>query len=189
MYKMELQENQEQVVNPQQATDAYDENQVDEMLVLRQNRDLMSKKTKRTFFIICMIAILAGTLTGFGAFKLKNKKSVADSQVQNVTADPNQIKNGDVFGVQNKDTFADNATGYLEKGGVEGEGSHKLLREGGTSQTVALTSSVVDLDKLAGMEVKLYGETNKAQKAGWFMDVGRVEVINTKAEAPIQTLE
>lgn len=189
MYKMELQENQEQNQNPQQPTNAYDENRVDERPILRQNQDLMSKKTKKTFLIICVIAVLAGTLTGLGAFKLKNKGSVANNQIQNVTTDPNQIKNGDVFGVQDKDTFADNATGYIEKGGVEGEGSHKLLREGGESQTVTLTSSVVDLDKLAGMEVKLYGETNKAEKAGWFMDVGRVEVINTKAEAPIQTLE
>jgi hypothetical protein len=69
------------------------------------------------------------------------------------------------------------ATGYVEAGGVKGEGSHKLLREGGETQTVALTSSVVDLDKLVGFEVKLYCETHKAEKAGWFMDVGRVEVI------------
>lgn len=189
---MELQDNQvdnqERLQTNQPATNAYDENQVDETAWLRQNQDLMSKKTKKAFLIICSVAILAGIMTGFGAFKLKNK-GVAQTQVQNITADSNKIKNGDVFGVQNKDTFLDNATGYVEKGGVEGEGSHKLLREGGASQTVALTSSVVDLDKLAGMEVKLYGETNKAEKAGWFMDVGRVEVVNIEAQAPIQTLE
>ncbi len=189
MYKMQLEENQEEMQTPQQANNAYDENQVDETLGLRQNQNLMSKKTKKVFFIICAVAILAGTMTGFGAFKLKNKNSLANTEVQNVTADPNQIKNGDVFGVQNKEAFADNATGYLEKGGIEGEGSHKLLREGGASQTVALTSSVIDLDKLAGTQVKIYGETHKAEKAGWFMDVGRIEVIDVKAQAPIQTLE
>lgn len=194
MYKMQLQENQNYPENSIPSTEPnlnginY-QNQVDERPILRQNQDLMSKKTKRAFIIICVIAVLAGVLTGAGAFKLKNKKSAANNQVQNVATDPNQIKNGDVFGVQDKDTFADNATGYVEKGGVEGEGSHKLLREGGETQTVALTSSVIDLDKLVGMEVKVYGETHKAEKAGWFMDVGRVEVVNTKAEAPIQTLE
>ncbi len=188
MYKMELQENPQPLAD-KQATNAYEENQVDENKYLRQNQDPMSKKTKTTFLVICLIAVLAGTLTGFGAFKLKNKNAKS-AQMPNVTVeDPNKVKNGDVFGVQDKDTFADSAIGYLEKGGVEGEGSHKLLREGGASQTVALTSSVVDLDKLVGMEVKLYGETHKAEKAGWFMDVGRVEVTNTDAQAPLQTLE
>lgn len=183
MYKIDLQDN--------QPTNAYNEeieNQVDEKKDLRQNQDLMSKKTKKTFLIICSVAVLAGVLTGFGAFKLKNKNSGA--MVQNVTIeDASKVKNGDVFGVADKDTFADSATGYIEKGGVEGEGSHKLLREGGESQTVALTSSIVDLDKLVGTEVKLYGETHKAEKAGWFMDVGRVEVLNVDAQAPLQTLE
>ncbi len=189
MYKMQLQENETNQVDEQTTQNAYEEKQVDEFPNLRQNQELMNRKAKKTFIIICGVAILAGALTGFGAFKLKNKNgSVA--QVENVTVeDANKVANGDVFGVQDKDTFADNATGYVEAGGVDGEGSHKLLREGGASQTVALTSSVVDLDKLVGFEVKLYGETHKAEKAGWFMDVGRVEVINTQAQAPIQTLE
>ncbi|MBU1033600.1 hypothetical protein KKI22_01460 [Patescibacteria group bacterium] len=193
MYKMQLedQSNQsEQQVEQQvgQEIGTVNQNQVDEMRDLRQNQDLMSKKVKKTFIIICSVAVLAGIMTGFGAFKLKNKGTAA--QMQNVTIEEgSKIKNGDVFGVQDKDTFADSATGYIEKGGVDGEGSHKLLREGGETQTVALTSSVVDLDKLAGTEAKIYGETFKADKAGWFMDVGRVEVINVDAEAPIQTLE
>ena len=190
MYKMQLQENDQNQVNDQVGPNAYEEKQVDEFPNLSQNQNLMSKKAKKTFIIICGLAILAGTLTGFGAYKLKNKNGGNVAQVENVTVeDANKVKNGDVFGVQDKDTFADNATGYVEAGGVEGEGSHKLLREGGDSQTVALTSSVVDLDKLVGFEVKLYGETHKAEKAGWFMDVGRVEVVNTEAEAPIQTLD
>jgi hypothetical protein len=180
MYKMQLEENQsnqseqefEQQVSQEMGT--VNQNQVDEMRDLRQNQDLMSKKVKKTFIIICSVAVLAGIMTGFGAFKLKNKGNT--SQIQNVT-------------IEDKDTFADSATGYIEKGGVDGEGSHKLLREGGETQTVALTSSVVDLDKLAGTEAKIYGETFKADKAGWFMDVGRVEVIDVDAEAPIQTLE
>jgi hypothetical protein len=189
MYKMNLQTENNNFVNQQNLTNVETEKQVDELPNLRQNQDLMNRKAKKTFVIICSFAILAGALTGLGAFKLKNKESKL-AQVENVTvADANKVNNGDVFGVQDKDTFADNATGYLEAGGIDGEGSHKLLREGGPSQTVALTSSVVDLDKLVGFEVKLYGETHKAEKAGWFMDVGRVEVINTQAEAPIQTLD
>lgn len=190
MYKMQLQENEVKQTSDQVTQNAYEEKQVDEFPTLRQNQELMNQKAKKTFIIICVFAIVAGVLTGFGAFKLKNKNGANVAQVENVTVeDANKVKNGDVFGVKDKDTFADSATGYIEAGGIKGEGSHKLLREGGDSQTVALTSSVVDLDKLVGFEVKLYGETHKAEKAGWFMDVGRVEVINTQAEAPIQTLD
>lgn len=163
---------------------------IDERANIRQNQDsMMSQKSKRNFIIICVVAVLAGTLTGFGSYKLKNKQGASQMTEQVAVTDPNSIKNGDVFGVQDKDAFVDSATGYIEAGGVEGEGSHKLLREGGPSQTVALTSSVVDLEKLVGSQVKIYGETFKAEKAGWFMDVGRVEVIEVNAQAPLQTLD
>jgi hypothetical protein len=36
------------------------------------------------------------------------------------------------------------------------------------------------------MQVKVWGETFKGQKAGWLMDVGRVQVIDTEAEAPVE---
>lgn len=192
MYKMKLDSNEIEApvienTNQMDTEPIVEKPLVDETRKLSQNQDSMTKKAQRTLIVICVIAVAAGVLTGFGAFKLKNKTAKV---VENVTIeDATKVKNGDVFGVQDKDTFADNATGYIEKGGVDGEGSHRLLREGGESQTVALTSSVVDLDKLVGTECKVYGETFKADKAGWFMDVGRVEVINTDAEAPIQTLD
>lgn len=188
MYKMQLND-QEQSPNDHQQQPHQAAAMLDENKAMGQNQDLMSKKSKQIFLIICAVAVLAGTLTGYGAHKLKAKNG-GGQIVENVTIeDANKIKNGDVFGVQDKDTFADSATGYVELGGIDGEGSHKLLREGGASQTVALTSSVVDLDKLVGAEVKLYGETFKAEKAGWFMDVGRVEVIEVNAQAPLQTLD
>jgi hypothetical protein len=96
------------------------------------------------------------------------------------------VNNGDVFGIKDDQTFKDSAEGYLSAGGLNGEGSHSLLREGGPSQTVYLTSSITDLDKLVGMQVKVWGETFKGQKAGWLMDVGRVQVIDTEAEAPVE---
>jgi hypothetical protein len=129
---------------------------------------------------------LAGILTGFGAYRLQNKGGMTltsgASPISQVAG--NNVKAGDVFGSSDTETFKDSAQGYLEKGGLDGEGSHKLLRPGGDSQTVYLTSSVTDLDKLSGMEVKVWGETFKAQKAGWLMDVGRVEVVNPQGQAP-----
>lgn len=82
-----------------------------------------------------------------------------------------------VVGSSDTKTFRDSAEGVLEKGGLDGEGSHKLIRPGGDSQTAYLTSSVVDLDQFVGKKVKVWGETFKAQKAGWFMDVGKIEVL------------
>ena len=67
--------------------------------------------------------------------------------------------------------------GNLESGGINGEGTHKLIRPGGDSQTVYLTSSVLDLNQFVGKKVKVWGQTFSAKKAGWLMDVGRVEVL------------
>lgn len=55
------------------------------------------------------------------------------------------------------------------------EGTHLLQREGAVP--VALTSSVVDLSKYEGKKVKIFGETQKALKEGWLMDVGKVEEV------------
>lgn len=54
------------------------------------------------------------------------------------------------------------------------EGTHLLIRS--DADPVALTSSVVDLSQYEGKKVKIYGETQKALKEGWLMDVGKVEV-------------
>lgn len=55
------------------------------------------------------------------------------------------------------------------------EGTHLLEREGAVP--VALTSSVVDLSKYEGKKVKVFGETQKAIKEGWLMDVGKLEEV------------
>lgn len=75
-------------------------------------------------------------------------------------------------------TFRDSAEGTMEKGGLDGEGTHRLIREGGPSQTAYLTSSVVDMDAYIGKKVKVWGETMAAEKAGWLMDVGKVELLS-----------
>lgn len=82
---------------------------------------------------------------------------------------------------QDSKTFRDFAEGVIQakptpSEGVDySEGTHLLVRTGATP--VALTSSVVDLSKYIGKKVKVYGETQKALKAGWLMDVGKVEEV------------
>jgi hypothetical protein len=139
------------------------------------------------FIVLCVLVLLGGSATGVGLSKLNAKEEAAKNgesgaPLQQVAT--GAVKNGDVFGSQEEKDFKDSAEGYLELGGLDGEGSHKLLRAGGISQTVYLTSSSTDLDKFEGMQVKVWGETFKGQKAGWLMDVGRVKVIEVNAQPP-----
>ncbi len=149
----------------------------------------MRKKAFVPVLVLIIIALAAGVATGYGGFRLKTKGGVSLGAPSSETQPLQQVatgtvKAGDVFGIQDASTFKDSAEGYLEEGGIGGEGSHKLLREGGVNQTVVLTSSVTDLSKFVGMQVKVGGETFKAQKAGWLMDVGRVEVVDPQGQAP-----
>ena len=82
-----------------------------------------------------------------------------------------------VGGLPAEKVLRDSAEGTLEGGGIDGEGTHKLIRPGGVSQTVYLTSSLLDLEQYVGKKVKVWGETFAAKKAGWLMDVGKVEVV------------
>lgn len=129
----------------------------------------------RKALISAIILVMGlGIVTGYflSQRSLGGKRLVGEGVVA-----PEKIKPGTEFGVRNTSTFKDTTIGILEKNGVDGEGTHKLIREGGPSQTAYLTSSVLDLDQFVGRKVQVWGETFQAQKAGWLMDVGRVKVL------------
>ena len=79
-------------------------------------------------------------------------------------------------GLADEKTFTDSAEGVLEDGGIVGEGTHHLVRPGGESQNVYLTSTVIDLSSFVGKKVTVWGQTISARKAGWLMDVGKIKV-------------
>ncbi|MCL4353064.1 hypothetical protein M1615_01165 [Patescibacteria group bacterium] len=83
-----------------------------------------------------------------------------------------------IVGSNDLKTFKDTAEGVLKNGGIDGEGQYHLVRPGGASQNVYLTSSTLDLSKFINKKLKVWGQTQKAQHAGWLMDVGRVEILN-----------
>ncbi len=91
--------------------------------------------------------------------------------------DKSDISKGTKVGIADESTFKDSADGLLKKGGLDGEGSHRLERPGGEDQTLYITSSVIDLDQFIDRKVKVWGETFNGQKVGWLMDVGKLEVI------------
>lgn len=150
----------------------------------------MKKKQMQTMTtMLLIVAVIAGIGTGFGINKLNAQSSfssdgeITPNELQ-VGSPTDAIKVGDVYGSPEEANFKDSAEGVVVAGGLDGEGSHQLVRPGGPSQTVYMTSSVVDLSEFEGAKVKVWGETFSAQKAGWLMDIGRVRVIELDAEVP-----
>ena len=124
--------------------------------------------------VIFIVMIFLGVGTGFLIAKGTSGGSTGpSSQVES----GEEIAVGEKYGSDDTETFSDVAEGKLVEGGVEGEGQYHLERPGGETQYVYLTSSVVDLGLLEGREIKVWGQTQKAQYAPWLMDVGRVEVL------------
>ena len=126
------------------------------------------KKEAMVMIVVYVVLLLLGVGTGY----LLVQKGVPGPTAAKGTP----INSNKVVGVQDASTFKDCATGKMEKGGLDGEGTHKLVRDGGPSQTAYLISSIVDLDQYDGLTVKVCGQTLAAKKVSWLMDVGRLEV-------------
>ena len=131
-----------------------------------------SDPTKKILASVALVAILAGVGTGFLVFKIQPAQGV------NQTAAAKPGENTPPAPQLDSKTFRDSAIGTVEKNDLtvkNAQGTHKLIRDGGSSQTVYLISSVVDLDKYIGKKVTVWGETFSSPNVGWLMDVGRVE--------------
>lgn len=147
--------------------------QEQEALAQDSSKDIRSIFTKKLFVILIVTVILGGV----SGYVLSSKKGSSDNTLTSGTVDSSKISKGTIVGSDDIKTFKDIAVGTLKGGGINGEGQFHLVRPGGDSQNVYLTSSSVDLSKFIGKKIKVWGETQKAQYAGWLMDAGRVEVI------------
>jgi len=119
---------------------------------------------------VVIAALMLGTLTGY-IISTKSSGGLKSSALS--VGAPKSAQ-------QDTKTFRDFAEGIIKVKplpvkGEYTEGTHALVREGAVP--VALTSSVVDLSQYEGKKVKVFGETQKALKEGWLMDVGKVEEI------------
>ncbi|KKR34168.1 MAG: hypothetical protein UU37_C0001G0020 [Candidatus Gottesmanbacteria bacterium GW2011_GWA2_41_12] len=128
------------------------------------------KNSSMGLFLGAVVIIFLGGLTGYLLVPKANGGSNG-----NLNISTSEGKKS--IGSNDTKTFRDSAEGVLQTGGVDGEGTHKLVRPGGDSQTVYLTSTIMDLNEFVGKKVKVWGETFAGQKAGWLMDVGRVEIL------------
>lgn len=120
---------------------------------------------------VVVISVVLGAITGY---ILANKDSGRQAAPGLVGGTPQTAQ-------QDAKTFRDFAEGVIKPKPEPSdpaeyvEGTHFLERAGAVP--VALTSSVVDLSKYEGKKVKVFGETQKAIKEGWLMDVGKVEEV------------
>lgn len=124
-----------------------------------------------SLWVFLGVCIILGILTGFLLSQTKTG-GIAQNSISGKTS----VAKGTTIGSTDTKTFKDMAEGILQKGGIGDEGQFHLVRPGGESQYVYLTSSNVDLSQFVDKKIKVWGQTQKAQTAGWLMDVGRVEV-------------
>jgi hypothetical protein len=140
--------------------------------VLKQFSKPSGKNNMPILALFAVLVIVAGVGGGF----LMSKGGVMGSSTTAPEV-PGSKKSATEAGVADESTFKDSATGVLKVGGVKGEGTHHLERDGGPSQNVYLTSTVIDLESFVGKKVQIWGQTISAREAGWLMDVGKVKVV------------
>lgn len=124
------------------------------------------------YLVLFLVIILLGIGSGYAIASMKG------TAVRKAAGVPTySVSSGNTFGTDDVKDFPDTAQGTLKEGGVEGEGAFHLVRPGGDSQNVYLTSSAVDLSQFIDKNIKVWGKTQAAQHAGWLMDVGKVQVL------------
>jgi hypothetical protein len=135
---------------------------------------------------IIAIVVVLGLTSGFWLSRLvplassSDKALIESSKNDAVSTDQisgsEQLDPGVVYG-NSSAIFSDSAQGVVIAGDINGVGTHILVREGGDSQRVSLTSSTVDLDLFIDKKVLVKGQTNDSQKTGWLLDVGNIKII------------
>lgn len=153
---------------------------------LSQNQNLIdNKQPKKKFKLIILIIVIFAITIGFWSSRFwPSQTSVSlsdlDSNNKAIHADDIDIESlevGVIYGNLEK-AFKDSATGTLEAGDINGEGTHILNRQGGDSQRASLISSTIDLDWFVGKKVEIKGETNASTKTNWLIDVGSIKIID-----------
>jgi len=147
-----------------------------------KNPELMhsfSGKKSKSFLsmkivVIFLIVILFGVGSGYELASTTGAASPTITSTNNVSK--SSIHAGETFGSNDTKAYPDSVEGMMQSGGIDGEGQYHLVRPGGDSQNVYMTSSDVDLSLFIGHKVKVWGQTQTAQHAGWLMDVGKVQV-------------
>lgn len=136
---------------------------------------MQAKLGKIGLVVFVLVVVVAGLVTG--NFLARGKAGVSlPGTKEEAKAEPGKPPPPNL----DTQTFRDKATGVIQNNDAQdlyAQGTHKLIREGGPSQTAYLVSSVVDLSLYVGKKVEVWGETFSSTQVGWLMDVGRVNVL------------
>jgi len=151
------------------------ENQTKEPPIVHDFEKSQSFSFTPKLFIILIVVLIVGI--GSGYLLSRQGNSIGNVTIGGSSENSSKVSKGTVVGSDDTKTFKDTVEGILKEGGIDGEGVFHLVRPGGDSQNVYMTSSIIDLSKFIDKKIKVWGQTQKAQHAGWLMDVGRVEVI------------
>ena len=122
--------------------------------------------------IAVIVVVLALTLGRWTA----QLTASSDQSLPQVTYTQESGSGGNAFGQKNEKLCPDEAEGTIKVGGIDGEGTHHLVRKGGKDQYVYLTSSTVDLSLVENKKVQVWGQTYAAKTAGWLMDICYLEI-------------
>jgi|SRR5581483_6345745 len=129
----------------------------------------INSPNKPLIAILAAMVVLAGLVAGY--FISGRKVS------QNTTTASNASTSSSEAGAKDSSAFKDTATGILQVGGIKGEGTYHLDRGGDQTKTVYLTSTVIDMNPFVGKKVQVWGQTQASKYAPWFMDVGKIKVV------------
>lgn len=175
----------EQEKKQQESPDSQDDGSLEDKTPESPKKPKGKNKNYLTIAAISL-AVILGAASGavFARNRLSGKTQKQQATDTQAPSSKQDVKKGKTYGSEDTETFKDIAEGVMQKGGIDGEGSHHLVRPGGPGKNVYLTSSIIDLDLFVGHKVKVWGETFNAKKAGWLMDVGRVQPTELNAELP-----
>ncbi|MBX4205744.1 hypothetical protein KW795_00950 [Candidatus Microgenomates bacterium] len=134
-----------------------------------------SGKNKYLMVVVAVLVVLAGVAIGW---KMSGSSIGSGGLGQTLGSEnvaPGAKQTSTEAGIESEDC-KDNAEGTLEEGGIDGEGTHHLVRSADASKNVYLGSTVVDLQSYIGKKVKVTGQTISGKKAGWLMDVCKIKI-------------
>lgn len=134
---------------------------------------MTDKKAKLTNTLLVFAIVIAGIASGW-FLSGPSAQSTDEPVIANVTGTQEGATEA---GIADTSQFDTEVEGTLEEGGIEGEGTHHLVRNGGPSKNVYLTSGVIDLQAFVGKNVKVWGQTLSGSNAGWLVEAGKITII------------
>jgi hypothetical protein len=132
-----------------------------------------NRKAKMLSTLMVFAVVSAGVATGW-VFSGPSRAVTERPEISNVAVGE---KGATEAGIADTSQFKEEVEGVLERGGIEGEGTHHLVRNGGPTKNVYLTSGVIDLEMFVGKKVKVWGNSLSGTKAGWLFEAGKISVI------------